>query len=84
MALEAADARQASVVRRHLGDPHLTPEGVTALRTVLQDTGALTRVEALITELTADALAALEAAPVADEARDVLEQLATAVTCRTV
>jgi geranylgeranyl diphosphate synthase type I len=84
MALESADARQAAVVRRHLGDPHLTAEGVTALRTVLQDTGALARIEALITELTGDALAALEAAPVDDEARGVLEQLATAVTCRTV
>jgi geranylgeranyl diphosphate synthase, type I len=84
IALEAADARQAAVVRRHLGDPHLTADGVSALRTVLQDTGALARVEALIRELTGDALAALEAAPVADEAREVLEQLATAVTCRTV
>jgi len=84
MALEAARPAQAAVVRRHLGDPHLTPEGVAALRTVLQDTGALARVEALITELTGDALAALEAAPVAEQAREVLEQLATAVTCRTV
>jgi geranylgeranyl diphosphate synthase type I len=50
---------------------------------VLQDTGALARIEALIRELTGDALAALEAAPVSDEARGVLEQLATAVTCRT-
>ncbi|HEU0101607.1 MAG TPA: polyprenyl synthetase family protein, partial [Mycobacteriales bacterium] len=32
MALEAATPAQAAVVRRHLGDPHLTPEGVTALR----------------------------------------------------
>ena len=84
IALEAADAGQAAVVRRHLGDPHLTVEGVTALRTVLQDTGALARVEALIAELTDDALTALQAAPVEDEARTVLEQLATAVTCRTV
>ena len=84
IALEAARPAQAAVVRRHLGDPHLTPEGVAALRTVLQDTGALARVEALILELTGDALAALEAAPVAEEARVVLEQLATAVTCRTV
>ena len=62
----------------------VAPPGVTALRTVLRDTGALARVEALIAELTADALAALEAAPVAEQARAVLEQLATAVTCRTV
>ena len=84
MALETADGAQAAVVRRHLGDPHLTAEGVAQLRTVLQDTGALQRVEALIDELMDDALTALQAAPVADEARTVLEQLATAVTCRSV
>jgi geranylgeranyl diphosphate synthase type I len=84
MALETADRAQAAVVRRHLGDPHLTPEGVTALRTVLQETGALDRVERLIDELRSDALVALAAAPVEDEAREVLEQLALAVTCRAV
>ena len=76
MALEAADRRQAAVVRRHLGDPHLTPDGVTALRT-----GG---VELLIEELMSDALTALQAAPVSDDARDVLARLATAVTRRTV
>ena len=84
MALEAADGAQSAVVRRHLGDPHLTPEGVASLRTVLQDTGAVDRVERLIDELRSDALVALAAAPVEDEAREVLEQLALAVTCRTV
>ena len=84
MALENADRAQAAVVRRHLGDPHLSPEGVAALRTVLGDTGALARVESLITALTDDALTALRAVPVDGEAREVLEQLAGAVTCRTV
>jgi geranylgeranyl diphosphate synthase type I len=84
MALEAADARQAAVVRRHLGDPHLTPDGVASLRSVLVDTGAVERVERLIDELTGDALAALEAAPVEGAAREVLEQLATAVVRRSV
>ena len=84
MALEAADARQAAVVRRHLGDPHLTPDGVASLRSVLVETGAVDRVERLIDELTGDALAALEAAPVEGAAREVLEQLATAVVRRSV
>ncbi len=84
MALETADTAQAAVVRRHLGDPHLSADGVAALRTVLEETRALSRVEALIDELMGDALAALEAAPLDDEARGVLRQLATAVTCRTV
>ena len=84
LALEAADGAQAAVVRRHLGDPHLTADGVAALRTVLEETGARGRVERLIDELMVDALRALEAAPVEDAARRTLEQMATAVTRRAV
>ena len=82
MALEAADRAQAAVVRRHLGDPHLTPDGVASLRTVFQETGALSRVERLIDELMDDALTALQAAPVEAGARRTLEELAVAVTRR--
>ena len=84
MALESASSAQAAVVRRHLGDPHLSADGVAALRSVLQETGALARVEALIDELMDDALTALQAAPVDDGARAVLEALATAATSRSV
>lgn len=84
MALESATPGQAAAVRRHLGDPHLSAEGVEQLREVIQDTGALARVEALIEELTRDALEALEAVPVTDQARQVLRQLAAAATSRSV
>jgi geranylgeranyl diphosphate synthase type I len=84
MALESAGPAQAAVVRRHLGDPHLSAEGVEQLRTVIEETGALRRVEALIDELMDDALTALQAAPVAEDARAVLQGLAVAATCRTV
>ena len=57
---------------------------MTALRTVVSDTGAVERVEALIAELLDDALAALAAAPVEPEAREVLGALAVAATSRTV
>jgi geranylgeranyl diphosphate synthase type I len=84
MALEAATAAQAEVVRRHLGDPHLSDEGVAALRTVLVETGAVARVEGLIAELYDDALVALDAAPLQDDAREVLRALAAAATARSV
>ena len=84
MALESASRAQAAVVRRHLGDPHLSPEGVAQLRDVITETGALRRVEALIDELMDDALSALQAAPVAEDARAVLQALAVAATARTV
>jgi geranylgeranyl diphosphate synthase, type I len=83
MALETATPAQAAVVRRHLGDPHLADEGVAQLREVLTDTGARSRVEGLVTELLDDALAALAAAPVLGEAREVLGELAFAATSRT-
>jgi len=84
MALEQASPAQASVVRRHLGDPHLDAAGVTALREVLIDTGAVTRVESMIDVLMADAMSALAAAPLDETARQVLGELAVAATARTV
>ena len=84
MAMEAAAPAQASVVRRHLGDPHLGEPGVSALRTVLTDTGAVDRVEELIATLMDDAMSALTAAPLTEPARAVLGELAVAATARTV
>ena len=84
MTLQRASSAQASLVREHLGDPHLALDGVEALRTVIRDTGAVDRVEALISELLDDALGALDAAPVEDEAREVLRALAVAATARAV
>jgi len=84
MALAEASTGQTAVVRRHLGDPRLSQAGVDELRQVICDTGALDKVEALISELMDDSLAALGAAPVEAEARGVLEELALAATARTV
>ena len=83
MALEAATPAQAGVVRRHLGDPHLSAQGVAQLRDVIEQTGALGRVEQLIAELMSDSMAALGAAPITAEAREVFEELAVAATART-
>jgi geranylgeranyl diphosphate synthase type I len=82
LALREASPAQATVVRRHLGDPRLDDAGVAELREVIVDTGAVDRVEALIAELMDDALTALQAAPVDAEARGVLTELALAATRR--
>jgi len=84
MALETATSSQVAVIRKHLGDPHLSDEGVALLRGVITETGALQRVEALVETLLDDALTALEAAPVEDDAREVLRDLAVAATARSV
>ncbi len=81
-ALETASPSQASKIRRHLGDPHLDADGVALLREILTETGALDAVEARITELTANAQAAI--VDVTNPARDVLSDLITAATARAV
>jgi geranylgeranyl diphosphate synthase type I len=84
MAVAAASPAQAAVVDRHLGDPELSERGVAELREIICETGALARVETLISRLMDDALGALREAPVEAEARAVLEQLAVAATDRAV
>jgi geranylgeranyl diphosphate synthase, type I len=79
-ALEAASPAQAAAVRRHLGDPRLDADGVAMLREVIHDTGALDRVEARITTLTQQCVAALDG--VTQPAHDVLADLAVAATTR--
>jgi geranylgeranyl diphosphate synthase type I len=88
MALDAADDGQVDVVRRYLGDAGLERDGVDALRAVIAETGALDRVEALIEERTAQAVAALDdgvaAGTLSGEAAEVLKELAVAATSRRV
>jgi geranylgeranyl diphosphate synthase type I len=82
-ALDRASQGQAAVVRRHLGDPHLDDDGVSALRDVMIETGAIGYVERLIERYAGDALAAMDNdAPVEPDARDVLQELAIAATAR--
>lgn len=87
LALEAAPAADAALLDRSLGTP-LDDAEVARLREVVEASGAPARVEALIGELAATAVAALE--PVADGpqldpgAVAVLRGLADAVTQRTV
>jgi geranylgeranyl diphosphate synthase, type I len=82
LTLESASPAQAALIRRHLGDPGLTPEGVDGLREVITETGALARVEALIAGLTQEALSALRASTLAEPARTALADLAVAATSR--
>jgi geranylgeranyl diphosphate synthase type I len=79
-----ATADQAAAVRRHLGDPALSEEGVAELRQVITDTGALERTEEVIAQLTERALRALDAPGLDPTAREVLGELAVAATARRV
>lgn len=79
-AVEHSTTVQQEVIRRNLGDPHLSEMGVAALRQVIIDTGAHTQVEHLIGSLTESATGALGAVP--EPAHTVLADLALAATSR--
>ena len=81
-ALERASAAQVEAVETLLGDPRLDAAGVEELRTIIVETGALERVEVLVDDLVASAVAALADAPVADDAREPLAELIIAATVR--
>ena len=78
-----ADASPADAARldAQLGRP-LSEEEVEELRCIITASGAQARVEAMITELAAQAVAALDAARIDDRARDALRALAAAATQR--
>jgi geranylgeranyl diphosphate synthase type I len=83
--LEAVDAGTAAAFEKQLGDPVLDTAGVAELRDTITTCGALARTESRIAELTAAAVAALDAVALEDpEAAEVLRALAAAATRRTV
>ena len=83
-AMNRANPSQASQLRRHLGDPGLDTEGVSVLREIITDTGALRHVEELIDTLPHQAVASLDTVVLHSPAPEVLSGLAYAATRRTV
>ena len=81
LATSRADAGQRRVLAG-VGDATLAAPDVRAIQQVLFDTGAVHDLEARIAELVATAVAALAAAPVTDEARAGLTDLAAVVAWR--
>lgn len=79
---ERASAGQAELIKALHGNPALDEHGAGELRRVIVDTGALASVEELITRRTEQACTVLAATPVADQTRNVLTALATALTDR--
>ncbi len=83
LALHGAPADDARRLDAALGSP-LTLDEVDGLRRIIEASGAHAEVERRIEALTAESLAALDAAPVSDLARDVLRELAAAATQRVI
>jgi geranylgeranyl diphosphate synthase type I len=83
IALERASDAEARRLDDALGT-ELSLDEIEDLRRLISDSGADAEVERRITELTATSLAALDAAPVTDQARAVLRELAQAATQRAI
>jgi geranylgeranyl diphosphate synthase type I len=81
IATAAADDHQVKVLGL-VGEPDLSPEAVGEVQQVMRATGAVDAVEASIRALTDEALAALPAVAITDEARIELEALARFVAWR--
>jgi geranylgeranyl diphosphate synthase type I len=82
LAADRADAEQAGVLNRHLGDPLLGEAAAAQVRGVLTDTGALAECERMIRGSVREALAALADAPFTDEAKTALAELAATAVDR--
>ena len=82
VALERATPAQAAAVRATSATRRSTTADTERLQTIIVETGALEHVEALIDQRTAAAQAALEHPDLAEPARAVLAELATAATAR--
>ncbi len=83
LARRHATTSQRMTVDRLLGDPTLDENGVQTLRSLIEDTGALAAVEALIDDHTDAATRVLASAPFTERAKQALAQLAFAATVRT-
>jgi geranylgeranyl diphosphate synthase type I len=83
LTLEQAPAAEAKLLDEALGSP-LTGAEVEELRRIITTSGAHDEVERRIQELTASSLGALDDAPLAERAREVLRDLAAAATQRAI
>jgi geranylgeranyl diphosphate synthase type I len=82
IARSRAGAAQARIIDERLGDPRLDAAGVAEVRAVITDTGALAACETMIGEHVASAVSALGRAPITDEAKAALAELAVTATAR--
>lgn len=82
IARERATKSQARVLDRHLGDRNLTEAAAAHVKAVLTETGAVAECEALIGASVKEAVAALDGAPIAADAKAALAALAVTATDR--
>jgi geranylgeranyl diphosphate synthase type I len=82
IARERASKSQSRVLDRYLGDRNLTEAAAARVKAVLVRTGAVAECEALIGASVKEAVGALDGAPITEDARIALAELAVMATDR--
>lgn len=82
MALRATDAAGRELLHRTVGRPDLSPADITAIRAVLESSGAVAEHEALIEEQLDAGLRALDQLDLSPTSREQLTELAQALSAR--
>jgi geranylgeranyl diphosphate synthase type I len=82
LAIESFSAQQAQIFNSHFGALNITTEQISELRDIITEVDAPAKVEALIEDLTASALRALESEHIAENSKPYLNELALMATKR--
>ena len=82
LAIENFSAQQADIFNSHFGALNITTEQISELRDIITEVDAPAKVEALIEDLTASALRALESEHIAENSKPYLNELALMATKR--
>ena len=82
LAIENFSTQQADIFNSHFGALNITTEQISELRDIIREVGAPAKVEALIEDLTASALRALESEHISENSKPYLNELALMATKR--
>jgi geranylgeranyl diphosphate synthase type I len=82
IAQERANTSQSTQLKKHIGDPNLTPSMISDLQQIIEDTGATSHIESMIEELTTTSLTALKHDGISPDGKQMLTDLAILATNR--
>ena len=82
IAQERANTSQSGQLKKHIGDPNLTPSMISDLQQIITDTGATSHIETMIEELTSTSLTALNHDGISPDGKKLLTELAILATNR--
>ena len=82
IATEGADKAQRELFEKYVGNPELTSDQISQLQEVIIKTGAVSKVETMISEFTEQALTALNHSGLSTVGKNLLTAMASIATKR--